>query len=94
MSEEKPIKPGRVVELTRRSERKMIVPPLRPADGTLDLNDALRLAVEEGDVVNGSLMAGQSCGLTRDVVPAADLIQRIVTEAEALLLRLSPYVSE
>jgi len=54
----------------------------------------LRLAVERGDVVHGSLMAGQSCGLTRDVVPAAELIQRIVSEAEALLLRLPQHVSE
>lgn len=54
----------------------------------------LRLAVEKGDILHGSIMAGQSCGLTRDVVPAAQLIQRIVSEAEALLLRLPHHVRE
>ena len=53
----------------------------------------LRLAVEEGDVTQGSLMAGQSCGLIRDIVPVAELIQRIISEAEALLRRLPQYAS-
>jgi len=53
----------------------------------------LRLAVEEGDVIQGSLMAGQSCGLIRDIVPVAELIQRIVSEAESLLRRLPQYTS-
>jgi enoyl-[acyl-carrier protein] reductase II len=50
----------------------------------------LRLAVQ-GDVVEGSFMAGQSCGLVHDVVPVAVLIQRIISEAEAILSRLSQY---
>ncbi|HIC93296.1 MAG TPA: enoyl-[acyl-carrier-protein] reductase FabK [Anaerolineae bacterium] len=48
----------------------------------------LRLAVIEGDVVNGSVMAGQSCGLVRDIVPAKVLIERIVAEAEGIIARL------
>lgn len=48
----------------------------------------LRLAVEQGDVEQGSLMAGQVAGLIRDVVPVRDLIQRIVAEAEATIQRL------
>lgn len=48
----------------------------------------LRLAVEQGDVEQGSLMAGQVAGLIRDVVPVRDLIQRIVAEAEATMDRL------
>lgn len=48
----------------------------------------LRLAVEQGDVEQGSLMAGQVAGLIHDVVPVRDLIQRIIAEAEATMDRL------
>lgn len=48
----------------------------------------LRLAVEQGDVEQGSLMAGQVAGLIRDVVSVRDLIQRTVAEAEATIQRL------
>lgn len=49
----------------------------------------LRLAAVEGDVVQGSVMAGQCCGLVSDIVPAAELLKRIVAEAEAVLARLN-----
>lgn len=42
----------------------------------------------EGDVENGVLPAGQSCGLVGSVVPAAEVVQQIVREAEATLDRL------
>ena len=48
----------------------------------------LRLAVVEGDVVNGSVMAGQSCGLVHDIVPVRELIERIVAEAEEVISNL------
>ncbi|MGQ9585344.1 MAG: enoyl-[acyl-carrier-protein] reductase FabK [Anaerolineae bacterium] len=48
----------------------------------------LRLAVEKGDVEQGSLMAGQVAGLIHDVVPVRELLQRTVEEAEAALGRL------
>jgi len=51
----------------------------------------LRLATVNGDVVGGSFMAGQSCGLVNDIVPVAELIQRIMSEAEALLKHLPQY---
>jgi len=50
----------------------------------------LRLAVEEGDVIWGSVMAGQISGLIHDVLPAAEIIQRMVTEAEAILSQWLP----
>lgn len=53
----------------------------------------LRLAVVEGNVVEGSVMAGQCCGLIKDVVPVTELIQRIISEAESLLFRLPQYAS-
>jgi enoyl-[acyl-carrier protein] reductase II len=49
----------------------------------------LRLAAIDGDVVNGSVMCGQSCGLVRDVVPVTELIERIVGEAEGILTKMS-----
>jgi enoyl-[acyl-carrier protein] reductase II len=48
-------------------------------------------AVIDGDVTGGSFMAGQSCGLVNDIVPCAELIQRIMAEAEAVLGRLPRY---
>jgi enoyl-[acyl-carrier protein] reductase II len=42
----------------------------------------------EGDVENGVLPAGQSCGLVRSVPPAGDLVQQIAREAAAVLDRL------
>jgi len=52
----------------------------------------LRLAVIEGDMVHGSVMAGQSCGLVRDIVPTKELIERIVAEAEEIIGRLGEIV--
>jgi enoyl-[acyl-carrier protein] reductase II len=52
----------------------------------------LRLAVEEGDVVNGSLMAGQSSGLVRDIVTVKEVIERMVAEAEQIIAGLQGVV--
>ncbi len=46
---------------------------------------ALRRAVVDGDVENGSLMAGQSVGMVTGIVPVADIIAELVREAEAAL---------
>jgi len=48
----------------------------------------LRLAVVEGDVDNGSVMAGQISGLIKDIKPAADIIKDIIMDAEDLVKRL------
>jgi enoyl-[acyl-carrier protein] reductase II len=50
----------------------------------------LRLAVEKGDMTWGSIMAGQISGLIHDVLPAAEIIRRMVTEAEEILIRRLP----
>ena len=42
---------------------------------------ALRKAVVDGDVENGSLMAGQSVGLAKDILPVKALIERLLSEA-------------
>jgi len=48
----------------------------------------LRLAVIDGDVDNGSLMAGQIAGLIKDIKPCSEIIENIMREAEAELNRL------
>ena len=46
---------------------------------------ALRRAVIDGDVENGSLMAGQSVGMVTREEPVADIIAMLVDQAEAAL---------
>jgi enoyl-[acyl-carrier protein] reductase II len=46
---------------------------------------ALRRAVIDGDVENGSLMAGQSVGMVTQEEPAADIIAALMHECEAAL---------
>jgi len=49
---------------------------------------ASRRGILEGDLEEGELEAGQSSGLIRDVVPAAEVVRRFVEEYEAGLARL------
>ena len=42
----------------------------------------LRKAVVEGDVVNGSVMAGQSAAMVKEVMSCHDLIRKLVRETE------------
>jgi len=53
----------------------------------------LRRAVVEGDVVYGSVMAGQVSGLVHEVIPAGELVRRTVAEAEAVLGRVRAMVA-
>lgn len=46
---------------------------------------ALRRAVIDGDVENGSLMAGQSVGMVTKEEPVAEIIAELVAQAEAAL---------
>ena len=48
---------------------------------------ALRKAVIDGDIENGSLMAGQSVGMLKEEEPAADIIAKLMAESEDALLR-------
>jgi len=48
----------------------------------------LALAVQQGDVVNGSVMAGQSAGMVHRIEKAADIIQDIMAGARAALGRV------
>lgn len=46
---------------------------------------SLRKAVIDGDVVNGSLMAGQSAGMVKKEQTCGEIMQEIVKEAEQLM---------
>ncbi len=48
---------------------------------------ALRRAVIDGDIENGSLMAGQSVGMVKTEEPVAAIIAQLMAESEAALAR-------
>ncbi|SFL06218.1 enoyl-[acyl-carrier-protein] reductase FabK [Halanaerobium salsuginis] len=45
----------------------------------------LRAAVIEGDVTEGSVMAGQIAGLIADILPAAEIIENLIQDAEIVI---------
>lgn len=49
---------------------------------------ASRRGILDGDLVDGELEAGQSSGLVREILPAAEVVRRMVAEYEAALERL------
>jgi enoyl-[acyl-carrier protein] reductase II len=48
---------------------------------------ALRRAVVDGDVENGSLMAGQSVGLVKSEQPVTEILAELIAQAETALMR-------
>ena len=48
---------------------------------------ALRRAVIDGDVENGSLMAGQSVGMLKEEEPVAAIIEKLMNQSEEALAR-------
>jgi enoyl-[acyl-carrier protein] reductase II len=48
---------------------------------------ALRRAVVDGDIENGSLMAGQSVGLVKSEQPVAEILAELIAQAETALMR-------
>jgi NAD(P)H-dependent flavin oxidoreductase YrpB (nitropropane dioxygenase family) len=50
----------------------------------------LRAARETGDVDEGPLLMGQDAGLIHDIPPAAEIVARIVREAEEIMRRKLP----
>jgi enoyl-[acyl-carrier protein] reductase II len=55
----------------------------------LQASHSLREAALDGDVAFGKVEAGQTAGLIDDISPAADVVHRLVAEAEAVRLRLA-----
>ncbi|MHB1126013.1 MAG: enoyl-[acyl-carrier-protein] reductase FabK [Bacillota bacterium] len=54
----------------------------------------LKAAVVEGDVENGSLMAGQIAAVVGDVKPAGDIIRKIIADAEAAIQEMVGLLSD
>jgi enoyl-[acyl-carrier protein] reductase II len=52
-------------------------------------SSSLKQAARDGDVSGGKVEAGQSAGLVHDVVPAGELLKRLVVEMEAARERLA-----
>ena len=48
----------------------------------------VRLGLIEGDLEWGTLLAGQICGMIKDIKPAKAIIDEILAEAEALISQL------
>lgn len=53
---------------------------------------ALRKAAMEGDMIGGSIMAGQICGMIRDIRPVKEIIDTIIAEAEEIIANLPSLV--
>lgn len=51
----------------------------------------LRRAVVDGDVVNGSVMAGQSAAMVKEILSCEELIQKLVKETDVLIGGLNIY---
>lgn len=49
---------------------------------------ALKKAAIDGDVEEGSIMAGQTAGFIKDIKPCKDIVEGIMTEAEAVCRKI------
>lgn len=81
---------------TEEFTRKQVEVALKLDAGLVDMNaaqleiehfwaGALRRAVIDGDVENGSVMAGQSVGMVKSEEPVAAILATLIAEAEAAL---------
>jgi enoyl-[acyl-carrier protein] reductase II len=81
---------------TEEFTRKQVEVARMLDEGTVDMNaaqleiehfwaGALRRAVIDGDVENGSVMAGQSVGMVKSEEPVAAILATLMAEAEAAL---------
>lgn len=54
----------------------------------------LRMAAREGDIQNGSVMAGQIAGLVNDIKPVKNIMEDIVFEAESAIKNMNSLIEE
>ena len=78
---------GVSIEMLRAEEGNPLWVLARQAVGNMKHLKALN----EGDVKGGILFAGQCCGGIADIPSTKELIDRVITEAEATLAKLSTY---
>ena len=84
-------KPCRLIRnnFTREWEKREAEIQPFPVQAARVGRDAGILAREKGDVDNGNAPCGQSAGLIREIVPAGEVVRRLVTEAEDVLARMT-----
>ncbi|PWS33959.1 2-nitropropane dioxygenase [Falsiroseomonas bella] len=79
----------RFLEHQAETIRRYLAGEVEKAAAQLDIEHfwagALRRAVIDGDVENGSLMAGQSVGMVTREQPARDIVQELVNQAASAL---------
>jgi enoyl-[acyl-carrier protein] reductase II len=84
----------RFLEHQAATIRRFLAGEVEKAAAQLDIEHfwagALRKAVIDGDVENGSLMAGQSVGMVTKEQPAAEIVQELVSQAASALAARRP----
>ena len=55
----------------------------------LSTSHTLKMAALDGDIEQGKVELGQSVGLIDELVPAGEVVRRLMAEFEATLARLS-----
>jgi enoyl-[acyl-carrier protein] reductase II len=61
---------------------------------TLSASRSLKMAAFDGDIEQGKVEVGQSVGLIDELLPAAQVVERLIAEFEAAVARLSRFRSE
>jgi enoyl-[acyl-carrier protein] reductase II len=84
-------KPCRLIRnnFTREWEKREAEIQPFPVQGARVGREAGIRARELGDVDNGNAPCGQSAGLIREIVPAGEVVRRLVAEAEEVLARMT-----
>jgi enoyl-[acyl-carrier protein] reductase II len=58
---------------------------------TLNASRSLKMAAFDGDIEQGKVEVGQSVGLIDELLPAAQVVERLIAEFEAAVARLSRF---
>jgi enoyl-[acyl-carrier protein] reductase II len=58
---------------------------------TLNASRSLKMAAFDGDIDQGKVEVGQSVGLIDELLPAAQVVERLIAEFEAAVVRLSRF---
>lgn len=53
----------------------------------------MRAAMQEGDIEWGSVISGQVCGLVEDIPTCAELINRVISQAEGVLSQVTKKIA-
>lgn len=88
--------PGHLVRVLKNKLSRQYEELMRKGASPEELNELgankLRAAVVEGDIVNGSVMAGQCAAMVKGIEPARVLVYNIVTEAERIIKGLGVFI--